>query len=196
MIEIICAFIAAAAAIYAAYISSSTKKGVNIWKKDYEKTNSKIINDIATIYSELWGLLHNLNADRVYIIQPHPLINYLYISIGLEVVRNGVHKISYNIKSLSMSDVANFCGQLAKQDYVFYDKLEDMDKRAKAIFSVNGTTQLAIKKLVDGQDNWVGSLCIDAMSENKLDLVDNMNYINEVANNIQFILPEYKDVIR
>lgn len=30
MIEIICAFIAAAAAIYAAYISSSTKKGVNI----------------------------------------------------------------------------------------------------------------------------------------------------------------------
>ena len=196
MIEIICAFIAAGAAIYAAYLSSSTKRGVNDWKKDYEKANSKKINDIAVIYSELWGLLHNLNADRVYVIQPHPLVNYLYISIGLEVVRNGVHKISYSIKTLSMSDVANFCGQLAKQDYIFYDGLEDMDKRAKAIFSVNGTTQLAIKKLVDGKDNWVGSLCIDAMSENKLDLVDNINYINEVANNIQFILPEYKEVIR
>ena len=95
-----------------------------------------------------------------------------------------------------MSEVANFCGQLVKQDYAFYNGLEGMDKRAKAIFSVNGTSQLVIKKLVDGKDNWVGSLCIDAMSENKLDLADNTDYINEVANNIQFILPEYKDIIR
>jgi len=198
MIEIICALIAAIGAIVAAYLTILNKKDISIWKTLIEKTNSKRVNDIAVIYGELWGLLHNLNADRVYIIQPHPLINYLYISIGLEVTRKGVNKISYNIKNLNMSEVAHFCGQMVKDDFMHFKDIETscIDKRAKAIFSTNGTRQLAIKKLVDVNDNWIGSLCLDSMSEDGLDLDGNRAYLADTANNIQYILPEYKEVVR
>ena len=193
MVEIISAFIAAVGAIVASYVAVLNKRNIEKWKEDISKDSSKKVSNVATIYGEMWGLLHTLNADRVFIIQPHPLINYLYLSIGLEVVRNGVNKLTYSIKDLPMADVANFTSKIAKEDFIYYQDAEQdcSDKRATAIFSTNGTSQLAIKKLTDLNDNWIGSLCVDTTLDGKLDETIMVRTIAEAANNIQYILPEY-----
>lgn len=193
MVEIISAFIASVGAVIAAYVTVKNKKNIEQWKDDINKNTSRTVNSVATIYGEMWWLLHTLNADRVFIIQPHPLINYLYISIGLEVVRNGVNKLTYSVKDLPMADVSQFISQLAKEDFIYYQDAEQdcSDKRAKAIFSTNGTSQLAIKKLTDLNDNWIGSLCVDTTLDGKLDETIMVRTIAEAANNIQYILPEY-----
>ena len=48
------------------------------WKADEEKKGIKRSESIAKIYGVLWQLLHDMNADRVYILQPHPLTNNLF----------------------------------------------------------------------------------------------------------------------
>lgn len=193
MVEIISAFIAAVGAIVASYVAVLNKRNIEKWKEDISKDSSKKVSNVATIYGEMWGLLHTLNADRVFIIQPHPLINHLYLSIGLEVVRNGVNKLTYSIKDLPMADVANFTSDIAKEDFIFYKDTEEdcADKRAKALFSINGTSQLAIKKLIDLNDNWIGSLCIDSTLDGKIESENLFKIVSESANNIQYILPEY-----
>ena len=60
------------------------------WKEEEEAKTAKRSDNMANIYGVLWQLLHELSADRVYIVQPHPLINNLFLSISLEVRRNGV----------------------------------------------------------------------------------------------------------
>ena len=56
-----------------------------------EARKGKVRSDnTGTIYGVLWEVLHELHADRVYILQPHPLSNNMFLSISMEVRRSGV----------------------------------------------------------------------------------------------------------
>lgn len=106
---------------------------------------------MAAIYSELYRLLHDLQIDRVYIVQPHPLINNLYITISMEVKRRGVSPMLGQIRRLPMGEVAQFVGMLVKEDWTIMQNIENdtLDTKARAILSINGTTQICIKKLIN-----------------------------------------------
>ena len=64
------------------------------------QSNQKM-EDIACIYSELYRLLHSLQTDRVYILQPHPLINNQYVTISLEVRKRGISPMLGQIKKIT-----------------------------------------------------------------------------------------------
>lgn len=196
MIEIICAIITAAGTVITAYMSKKNKKSIGKWKKESEVFNKQKINNIAIILGELYNLLHILRASRIYIIQPHPLTNTLYISVGIEVVKRGVTKMSYSIKRLPMAETANFCKDLSTKDYQFFNNvdIDCTDKRAKALLSTNGTVQVAIKRLCDKNNNWIGNLCVDSTEAGVLNIECMELIISEAANNIQYILPEYEEV--
>ena len=49
------------------------------WKAEEEMKSARRSDNIAKIYGVLWQLLHELQADRVYIVQPHPLVNNLFL---------------------------------------------------------------------------------------------------------------------
>lgn len=59
-------------------------------KRDYEVKNKRRSDNSALVHGELWEVLHELKADRVYIVQPHPLGNESMISIYFESKRKGV----------------------------------------------------------------------------------------------------------
>ena len=52
------------------------------WKAEEDVKSVKRSDNIAKIYGVLWQLLHELQADRVYIVQPHPLVNNLFLSVS------------------------------------------------------------------------------------------------------------------
>lgn len=165
-------------------------------KKNDQDKRIRQIESIAVIYSELYRLLHNLQVDRVYILQPHPLINNLYVSISLEVKRKGVSAMLGQIQRLPMGEIASFVGGLATENWIHYDNIDgnEMDKKAKAIMSMNGTTQCIVKRMSDQKDQWIGSLFIENTDGEVLDFESAKLEIAEVANNIQFIIPEYQDL--
>jgi len=160
--------------------------------------SSKRSEDMACIYSELYKLLHNLQVDRVYILQPHPLINNLYITITMEVRRKGVSSMMGQVKRLPMGEVAHFVGQLAKEPWIICNNIEEdvIDKKAKAIMSINGTNQVIVRKLTDINNTWIGNIFVENREiDSALNTLNVRAEIEEVANNIQFILPEFKDLL-
>lgn len=165
------------------------------WKKEEENKFSRRSEDVAKIYGILWQILHNTNSDRVYIIQPHPLIDNQYISISLEVRRNGMASMKSVIRKTPMGDVALFCSDLAKRDFMFYKNIDEevRDKRAKSILATNGTVSAVIKRLSDDEHDWIGSVVCEFTREIGVSPDVMRKELLDVANNIQYILPEYKD---
>ena len=163
-------------------------------KDEAEKKNEIRNEKMAKIYGVLWRILYETKADRVYIAQPHPLTNALYLSVGLEVKRKGLAKNAIE-DTLSLSEVANFAAELSRREFILYADVigEVRDNRAKALFYCNGTESAVIRRLHDNQD-WVGSLFVE-FTHKKTDLIPSTlrEMLAEAANEIQFDLPEYKE---
>ncbi|MCC8153132.1 MAG: hypothetical protein LIP01_02290 [Tannerellaceae bacterium] len=161
-------------------------------EKGRREKNIRKSESIAKIYGSLWQLLHNLQADRVYIIQPHPLTNCLFLSIGLEVRRNGVSEMKSHVKRLPMSEVAVFSAELSQRDFQFYKNIDEevKDKKARALLCTNGSRSAIIKRLSDNEHAWIGSLICDFTRETDISPDYARKELHEFADRIQFILPE------
>ena len=164
------------------------------WKADETQKQAKRSDNIAQIYGMLWQLLHELNADRVYIVQPHPLTNNMFLSISLEVKRNGVSGMKTCVQQLPMSDVAVFSAELSQRDFLFYKNVENdvKDKRARAMMTTNGSCSTVIKRLSDEECDWIGSIFCEFTHEQELQPMILRQQLYDVANKIQYILPEFK----
>lgn len=164
------------------------------WKAEEEVKSVKRSDNIAQIYGVLWQLLHELQADRVYIVQPHPLVNNLFLSVSLEVKRNGVSAMKPNVQRLPMSDVAAFSAELSARDFLLYRNIdtEVKDKRARAIMTTNGCCSVVVKRLTDDEHDWIGSILCGFTHELQLQPASLRQQLQEAADHIQYILPEYK----
>lgn len=164
------------------------------WKAEEEAKSAKRSDNIAKIYGVLWQLLHELQADRVYIVQPHPLVNNLFLSVSLEVKRNGVSVMKPNVQRLPMSDVAAFSAELSARDFLLYRNIdtEVKDKRARAIMTTNGCCSVVVKRLTDDEHDWIGSIFCGFTHEQQLQPASLRQQLQEAADHIQYILPEYK----
>lgn len=193
--------IAAFAALWFTYNQYTKNKltdyKIENWKKEEQQKNIKKAGDIAIIYGELWELLHFLKADRVYIIQPHPLYKSLFVSVTLEVKRSDVSSVRPSFTDVTIASVARFASQLAGKDYIWIDDVESeqIDKKMKAMMLRNGCKTLAIRKLSDEKDNWIGNLVVSyTRGFNEVyvtkELVDKMS--KSCAQMIQYMLPEYE----
>ena len=163
--------------------------------KEENKTKQKRRADnSAIVFGELWAVLHEINADRVYIVQPHPLGNESMISIYFEAKRKGVEGMREHIHELKMSDVATFCSDLAKNLYLYYDDIDGQvkDRYAKSLLSACGTSTVAIKRLSDNTHDWVGSIFCEFTHGVDIDKEQVRDVLHEAAMNIQYLLPEYR----
>lgn len=167
------------------------------WRKEEQQNNIKKAGNIATIYGELWELLYFLKADRVYLIQPHPLYKEMYISATLEVKQYGVSSVRESLSDVKIESIAKFVSDLANIEYQFIKNIEesDLDGRIKATMSGNGCCSTAIRRLSDEKNNWIGSIVIGYIhkfddKEIDIHLIEKMSRSSALA--IQYILPEYK----
>ena len=67
------------------------------YKQSEEKKSKRRADNCSLVYGELWNVLHELDADRVYIVQPHPLGNEIMLSVYFEVNRKGVEGMKQHI---------------------------------------------------------------------------------------------------
>ena len=168
---------------------------IETWKEKEEKKSEVRNDNIAKIGGQLYRILYANKADRVYIVQPHPLINNLYISISLEADIPGVTQMKYNVQNMPIDEIALFASELAKRDIMIYKNVDSelKDIQAKALFRNNGAKSVIIKKLFDKRYDWIGSIFCEFFDESKeFDYIYARSLVTEVAESIQFILPEYK----
>ncbi len=148
----------------------------------------------GVIFGQLWKVLYVLNADRVYIVQPHPLGNECLLSIYYEVLQTGINGMHDEVQNLKMSEVPKFSEELARNLFMKIDDIDKVvDKRAKAMLSMHGSKMLVVKKLCDNSHDWVGSIFCE-FTHGKMECSEEQarEVLHDVAMTVQFILPEFK----
>lgn len=123
------------------------------FKKDEETKSIRRADNSSIVYGELWSVLHELDADRVYIVQPHPLGNESLLSVYYEVKRKGVEPMKPHMQGLPISEVPKFSSDLVKNLFLYITDIDEQvnDKYAKSILRVtdvgrpssNGSTTTA-----------------------------------------------------
>lgn len=190
-----CGTVVAAYLAYNQYTKNKiTDLKVEYFKKEEERKSYKRSENTAKVFGELWRILYELKADRVYIVQPHPLGHVAFLSIQFEVKRKGVSGMLDSIQTLPMSEVANFSKVLAENLFLFYTDIDNevKDKVAKSLLSVNGCKAAAIKRLNSSAD-WVGNIFCEFTDRQYPDEETIHHVLHEAAINIQYILPEVRE---
>lgn len=164
------------------------------YKKDMKKKSFKRSEDTARVLGALNKILLGANADRVYIVQPHPLGHIAFLSIQFEVKANGVQGMRYEVQKLEMSDVPKFCERLVDNLWLYFDNIDEqvIDPYAKALLASNGTKVAAIKRMSTARD-WVGSIFCEFIDEPTISESELKNLMHEVAVQIQYNLPEFQE---
>ena len=164
------------------------------YKKEMKKRSFKRSEDTAKVLGALNKILLGANADRVYIVQPHPLGHIAFLSIQFEVKANGVQGMRYEVQKLEMSDFPKFSERMVENLWMNLDNIDEQvqDPYAKALLSSNGTKVAAIKRMSTARD-WVGSIFCEFIDIPSISEADLQKLMHEAAITIQYNLPEYQE---
>lgn len=165
------------------------------WKSEDKVTNKRRTDNSMIVYGELWDLLYELKADRVYIIQPFPLGHEETLTIYFEVKRRWVEAMRPHIQKMKISDVAKFSSDLAKNLFIYIKDIDAQveDRYAQSILSSCGTKGAIIKRLSDNSHDWVGSIVCEFVNDMQISEEEAREKLHSKATNIQYILPEIRD---
>lgn len=173
-------------------------------RTDYEieklRTEDKVTNrrrsdNAMIIFGALWELLYAIKADRVYIVQPHPLGNEEMLSIYFEVKRRWAEPMKPHIQRMRIAEVAKFASELVHNLFMYIKNVnEDVkDRYAQSIFASCGTTSVIVKRLSDNKHDWVGSIVCEYTDPMEVSEEESKELLHKAATNIQYILPEIRD---
>ncbi len=164
------------------------------FRQDEEIKSIRRADNSSIVYGELWNILHELDADRVYIVQPHPLENESLLSIYYEVKRKGVEPMKPHVQNLRIADVAKFSSDMVKKLFMYITDIDTQvqDKYAKSILSSYGCEAAVVKRLNDNKHDWVGSIFCEFTRPIHVSEDEAREIMHRCAMNIQYLLPEYK----
>lgn len=194
----IAAIVASVATIITAWLAYNqyshnkmTDFKIEKFKQDEAIKSRRRGDNVAIIFGELWTVLHDLGACRVYVVQPHPLDNESMLSIYFEVKRKGIVGMREYIQSLRIAEVARFASSLAKNIYQYITDIDEQveDRYAKSILSSHGTQAVIIKRLSDNTHDWVGSIFCEFTHPMAVSEEEAREILHAAACNIQYILP-------
>lgn len=168
---------------------------VEQFKKEEERRGYKRSENSAKVFGEIWRVLFETKADRVYIVQPHPLGHASFLSIQFEVKRKSVEGMRGNIQNLPMSEVAAFSKQMVDEAFMYITNIDEQidDRVTKSTMSSNGCESIIIKRMNNSND-WVGSIFCEYTTHMNISEEEARSILHEAAINIQYILPEFVDV--
>ena len=202
IMEYIPAIISAIGTIIAAWFAYNqysknkmTDLKIEEYKQSEERKNKRRADNSSLVYGELWNVLHELGADRVYIVQPHPLGNESLLSVYFEVKRKGIEGMKNHIQNLPIADVAKFSSELVRNLFMYITDIDNQvtDKYAKSILSSYGCEAAIVKRLNDNTHDWIGSIFCEFTRPISVTEDEARNIMHIAAINIQYLLPEYSN---
>ena len=199
--QIITSLIAIISPIVCAYFvynqnakDAKVQRDMESWKKEEEQKSYMQNKYSGQVFGQIHELLRSAKADRVYIVQPHPLGRVAFLSCYFEAVNNGITEMQSSIQSIPMSKVPWLSNAMAENVWMYYDNIDEQvhDDVAKSMFLANGTHTVGIKRM-DNTKDWVGSIFIEYIEEPELSELDIKKLAHNSAMVIRHILPEFKE---
>ena len=172
-----------------------TDMKIDNMKRQEKQRTSQLSYNSGKVFGELWNILHQSNADRVYVVQPHPLKRSAFLSIRFEVSEDGVREMKHTIHEMPMERVPKFSQQMAEEQWMWITDVDRQmqDRVAKSIMLSNGTEAVAIKRLTSATDLWEGSIFCEFLTKTSIDEESLRQLMHRAAVKIQDSLPEYDE---
>lgn len=163
-------------------------------REEEDKGKRKALKIAANdIIRELYRLLIKTDAQRAYVVQPHPLDKAKYISIEYEVIAEGMIEIARKVHRMPISSVAGFVTELSGRDFIIWQSQTDVaDDHARAIMHSIGTEKMAAMRMMDGR-LWLGTIVLDFDNHQQLEPIYLKAKMAEAANVVKYILPEIEE---
>lgn len=157
--------------------------------------NKRRADNAMLVYDVLYELLHATGADRVYVVQPHPLGNEEMLTIYFEVKRKWAEPMKPHIQNMKISEVTKFATNLVQNLFMYITNIEEQvpDRYAQSIFSSCGTQGAIVKRLSDNRHDWVGSIICEFVDQIEISESEAQDLLHRAATNIQYILPEINE---
>lgn len=173
---------------------AKVQRDMEKWKREEEQKAYMQNKYSGQVFGQIHELLRAAKADRVYIVQPHPLGHIAFLSCYFEAVVNGITEMQSSIQSIPMSKVPILSKTMAENVWVYYDDIDEQvqDDVAKSMFLANGTHTVGIKRM-DNTKDWVGSIFIEYIEEPELEEKEIKKLAHDSALVIRHILPEFKE---
>lgn len=164
-------------------------------KEDMEK-NKRMAENAMIVFGELWSLLYKLDADRVYIAQPHPLGHEELISVNFEVRHDGIGSVKDKIKNVKIDAIGCFSADLAKNSFIHIDDVNSQvkEKYVQSIISTCGSENIFIKRLSNNDYKWIGNIFCEYLDKRDIDEKEAEKIMKNTAIKIQYILPEFNNL--
>jgi len=164
-------------------------------KVKHENEKALLSEIYSRLYGYMWKLLLSVDADRVFIIQPHPLADKQFISVSLEIVHPDrdvkAHKENFQFKK--MSEWAGLVAKLGTEDWMIYRDISEIkDVKVYNEAHRRGVKALVFRKMVDERGYWEGTLCVEYTHNHPEGLDQIKGEMTKKARLIEDILPEYK----
>lgn len=163
-------------------------------RTEEREKNERRADNSTLVFGELWNVLYETGASRVYIVQPHPLGHEEMLTIHFEVKRKGVESMKPHIQHMKIPEVAKFASDLVKNLFLYITNIDEQvqDRYARSILSSYGCEAAIIKRLSDNKHDWVGSIFCEFTSPMEVSEDDAKEILHHAATNIQYILPEIR----
>lgn len=173
---------------------AKVQRNMERWKKEEEQKSYMQNKYSGQVFGQIHSLLRSSKADRVYIVQPHPLGHVAFLSCYFEAVNNGIAEMQSSIQSIPMNKVPWLSSAMAENVWLYYDNIYEQvnDDVAKSLFLSNGTHAVGIKRM-DNTKDWVGSIFIEYIEEPEVSEQELKKLAHESALVIRHILPEFKE---
>ena len=129
--------------------------------EEQDKAKNKLRADNSmVIFGVLWDVLYEIGADRVYIVQPHPLGHEEMLSIYYEVKSSGVQGMKDRIQNLRIAEIGTFSSDMAQNSIMYINDVENevSNKYAQSLMATYGSENLIIKRLANNEYKWTGSI--------------------------------------
>lgn len=172
----------------------------NISDEKRRAENARLSAAFGRIYGYLWKSLFQIDADRVSIIQPHPLADKKLISVSFEIVSpdRGIASHKAEFQQMKMSEWSQFVARLSGDEWLIHLKpSECRDRKIYAEMNRRGVKAVIYKRLTDPDGIWIGTLCAEYVRNEVASA--QLTYIKDDMKKkailIQDLLPEYMPLI-
>lgn len=164
--------------------------------EEQDKAKNKLRADNSmVIFGVLWDVLYEIGADRVYIVQPHPLGHEEMLSIYYEVKSSGVQGMKDRIQNLRIAEIGTFSSDMAQNSLMYINDVERevSNKYAQSLMATYGSENLIIKRLANNEYKWTGSIFCEYLEPTSIDREKAKKVLTNAALRIQYILPEFQN---
>lgn len=168
------------------------QQDVDAWKIGTKRKEVGSRRMYATIYALMHTFREKHKLDRLFVIQPITVEKPMELNVQFETDDPSIISLMDSLQPITIRECPEATKTLATTDFIYFRNIEEEmhDDYLKSLMLTYGCHSMAVKRLIDKQGDWVGSLVAQVVDDRGEEREVAKRELTALANRLQYILPE------